>query len=161
MVYDFDTTLSFPCPFVTYVGASFKPSRLPRSFRVIPAHDYLSFFASDRRHMRVDAGAVSDESWIAPPPSAPAISSLVVFDSSTYKVPQYDPEAAEYWGNAHRTPATNEHRLSLYIRMTKATTDWERIAENALVDQYLGKIVDLVGLPRYFQIGSVCCASEG
>ena len=48
-----------------------------RRFRVVPATQYVQHFASDRRHMLVDAPSISTEgrrgAWIAPPPPWPPI----------------------------------------------------------------------------------------
>jgi len=72
-VYDLDTILPFPESFTTYFDESFgneeelKP-RFKRFFRVIPAKEYLSRFASDRRHMKKPDG-----SWAMPPPPYPSI----------------------------------------------------------------------------------------
>ncbi|KAG2182191.1 hypothetical protein INT43_007118, partial [Umbelopsis isabellina] len=56
LVYDFDTRLAFPTPIKKYVWLSFRPDLLlneqfERYFRLIPAKDFLSHFASDRSHM--------------------------------------------------------------------------------------------------------------
>ena len=62
-VYDFDTTLPFPClaeryarealdPLYSYMSASaILQSHLVRRFRLIPASVFLRYFASDRSHM--------------------------------------------------------------------------------------------------------------
>lgn len=73
MVYDLDTTLSFPCDFKTYAGSGIRPNstlqpQFHRKFRVIKADEYLSTFASDRSHMIGEDG-----SWMSPPPSYPCI----------------------------------------------------------------------------------------
>ncbi|XP_045171566.1 protein N-terminal glutamine amidohydrolase-like isoform X2 [Mercenaria mercenaria] len=75
-VYDLDTRLDFPCPFQQYVRqgiqscASLKPE-FQRLFRVIPAEEFLSTFASDRSHMLDDDGK-----WLKPPPAYPCIKTL-------------------------------------------------------------------------------------
>ncbi|CAM1302140.1 WDYHV1 (predicted) [Pycnogonum litorale] len=75
-VYDFDSTLSFPCQFDLYSKETFRP-RFPlkeqyqRKFRIISGNDYLRKFSSDRLHMRNEDG-----SWVkAPPPYPPILSS--------------------------------------------------------------------------------------
>ncbi|KAK4473493.1 hypothetical protein MN116_002857 [Schistosoma mekongi] len=69
LVYDFDSLLPFPTPFVHYFAHGLRrndilPERLRRFYRVIPGTDYLNYFSSDRSHMQRDDG-----SWMAPPPS--------------------------------------------------------------------------------------------
>eukprot|EP00270_Netrium_digitus_P015927 TRINITY_DN5633_c0_g1_i5.p1 TRINITY_DN5633_c0_g1~~TRINITY_DN5633_c0_g1_i5.p1 ORF type:complete len:153 (+),score=31.41 TRINITY_DN5633_c0_g1_i5:216-674(+) len=77
LVWDLDTTLNFPEEFDVYVCEALwdsSPHLLPlqksyrRCFRLVPAVLYLSFFASDRLHMRR-----KDGSWLAPPPPYPCI----------------------------------------------------------------------------------------
>ena len=71
LVFDLDTTLSYPCPFRVYADATFPmDDRLPpeykRMFRVVPTNEYLANFASNRSHMKdVD----DPEKWLKPPPS--------------------------------------------------------------------------------------------
>ncbi|KOR31820.1 hypothetical protein TI05_11200 [Achromatium sp. WMS3] len=54
-VWDFDSVLPFPCPLADYLEHSFPadipPGFAPR-FRIIKAHEYITCFASDRRHMK-------------------------------------------------------------------------------------------------------------
>ncbi|CAH8464314.1 unnamed protein product [Heterobilharzia americana] len=69
VVYDFDSLLPFPTPFVQYFTHGLRwnsclPERLHRYFRVIPGVDYLNHFSSDRSHMQREDG-----SWVSPPPS--------------------------------------------------------------------------------------------
>eukprot|EP00123_Amoebidium_parasiticum_P021139 comp6220_c0_seq1/m.2048 comp6220_c0_seq1/g.2048 ORF comp6220_c0_seq1/g.2048 comp6220_c0_seq1/m.2048 type:complete len:226 (-) comp6220_c0_seq1:50-727(-) len=71
-IYDLDTTLPCPCPLREYVQGAFKPHLLlkkeyRRSFRLVPARDYLSMFASDRSHMIDENGEYKSE----PPPYPP------------------------------------------------------------------------------------------
>ncbi|CAH8480993.1 unnamed protein product [Schistosoma guineensis] len=68
-VYDFDSLLPFPTPFVQYLTHGLRqntvlPEELHRSYRVIHGVDYLNHFSSDRSHMQREDG-----SWIAPPPT--------------------------------------------------------------------------------------------
>ncbi|XP_062579206.1 protein N-terminal glutamine amidohydrolase-like [Saccostrea cucullata] len=68
MVYDLDTTLTFPCDFRRYYEESIKDDRrfkpeYQRLFRVIPAAEFLQTFASDRSHM-----LTQDGQWMSPPP---------------------------------------------------------------------------------------------
>ena len=65
-VLDLDSTLGLVVPLHVYVRAAFQPNVGPQVrpwFRVVPADEALSRFASDRRHMRDQDGA-----WRAPPP---------------------------------------------------------------------------------------------
>ena len=63
-VFDFDTTLEFPCPLTLYASQSFKPiaSAIPPGwvqfalltghyFRPVKGSDFLETFSSDRSHM--------------------------------------------------------------------------------------------------------------
>lgn len=73
VVYDFDTTLDFPCDFKVYVSLCIRDETnithiYHRYFRVIKAEEYLSNFASDRSHMKNEDG-----SWKMPPPDYSAI----------------------------------------------------------------------------------------
>eukprot|EP00761_Pharyngomonas_kirbyi_P013606 gb/GECH01013635.1/.p1 GENE.gb/GECH01013635.1/~~gb/GECH01013635.1/.p1 ORF type:complete len:194 (+),score=37.95 gb/GECH01013635.1/:1-582(+) len=67
LVYDLDTKLPFPCPFMKYVKNSF-PKVIHNTdyvrFRVVKASDFLNYFSSDRSHM-----ITHDGNWLAPPPS--------------------------------------------------------------------------------------------
>jgi protein N-terminal glutamine amidohydrolase len=68
-ILDLDTRLDFPVDAVEYFEKSFRPQiplrrEYEQSFRVVPAEEYLSHFASDRSHMK-DSGM--------PPPSWPCI----------------------------------------------------------------------------------------
>uniref|UniRef100_A0A915KBE7 Protein N-terminal glutamine amidohydrolase n=1 Tax=Romanomermis culicivorax TaxID=13658 RepID=A0A915KBE7_ROMCU len=73
-VYDFDTTLEFPCSFEKYFCEAIKfddnlKSEYHRKFRIIPSGAYLKHFCSDRRHMLdVQSGVYTKE-----PPPWPAI----------------------------------------------------------------------------------------
>lgn len=73
-VYDLDTELPFPCRFEKYMTESIRNDNIlhevyKRCFRVIPASDFLTTFASDRSHMLKEDGT-----WMAVPPSYPCIS---------------------------------------------------------------------------------------
>ncbi|XP_052718138.1 protein N-terminal glutamine amidohydrolase-like [Crassostrea angulata] len=73
IVYDLDTTLTFPCDFRRYYEESIKDERClkpeyHRMFRVIPAEEFLQTFASDRSHMLTPEGH-----WVSPPPTYPPI----------------------------------------------------------------------------------------
>ncbi len=71
VVYDLDTSLSFPCPVTTYLARSFAadaPARHAPWFRVVAASRFVAEFASDRRHMRDAAGG-----FLHAPPPWPAI----------------------------------------------------------------------------------------
>ncbi|XP_046462418.1 protein N-terminal glutamine amidohydrolase-like [Daphnia pulex] len=71
-VYDLDTTLPFPCSFEEYKTKALGldhdlQTQFQRYFRVIPAEQYLTRFASDRSHM------IKDAKWLKPPPNYPPI----------------------------------------------------------------------------------------
>ena len=72
LVYDFDTTLPFPCQFNQYYENVFVEGldrpELRYLFRVVKARDYLNHFTSDRSRMRN-----SDGSFMEPPPNYPCI----------------------------------------------------------------------------------------
>ncbi|KAI9486707.1 MAG: N-terminal glutamine amidase-domain-containing protein [Benjaminiella poitrasii] len=73
LIYDFDSTLSFPYQATKYVMETFKPKAFLRKeyehcFRLIPAKLYLEYFQSNRSHMLKEDGT-----YIATPPSYPAI----------------------------------------------------------------------------------------
>lgn len=97
-VYDYDTTLDFPCPLSTYVDLALTippssrggtggplPERYRHLFRVVPADRYLAEFASDRSHMLLPPPSKEDSSsggyvgegegerYSSPPPSYPCI----------------------------------------------------------------------------------------
>ncbi|CAO3589680.1 unnamed protein product [Absidia cylindrospora] len=86
VVYDFDTTLSFPCPLAEYIDKSFQPNiplktQFIRRYRMIPGELYIQKFASDRSHMISENG-----DYHAPPPTYPAI---VASDGNTMSLPRY------------------------------------------------------------------------
>jgi hypothetical protein len=71
VVYDLDSRLQFPTPFVEYMAKSFHPntrSQYQPTFRVIDAVTYLQRFSSDRSHM-----LTADGHYQSPPPIYPAI----------------------------------------------------------------------------------------
>ena len=92
VVFDLDSTLvekrGSSVPFDTYAAmtlynagcndpmarelSSYYIREAPRSFRVIPAVEYLRNFASDRSHMCRKDGQGRDE-WLAAPPPYPPI----------------------------------------------------------------------------------------
>ncbi|KAI8064185.1 N-terminal glutamine amidase-domain-containing protein [Gongronella butleri] len=86
LIYDFDSTLPFPCAWHDYTHATFQPfvnlrPEFQRVFRVIPARAFLQSFASDRSHMIREDGT-----YYAPPPTyAPIVSA----DGSTMTLPRF------------------------------------------------------------------------
>ena len=73
LVFDLDTTLSFPCSLNEYlehcIGSdSLITKEYRRCFRIIPAKGFLERFASDRSRMKKPDGT-----WIKPPPSYDSI----------------------------------------------------------------------------------------
>ncbi|KAL7438865.1 hypothetical protein ACHAXH_004976 [Discostella pseudostelligera] len=79
-VLDVDSWLPYPCPINIYLDETFRPDTLkmtttvyhPR-FRVIPAHQYLQYFYSDRMHM------FANGMWLARPPEYPPIMNGVMY----------------------------------------------------------------------------------
>ncbi|KAF0313260.1 Protein N-terminal glutamine amidohydrolase [Amphibalanus amphitrite] len=74
LVYDMDSELPFPTYFHKYVTETFRTDQIlhpehHRFFRVVPATEFLSTFASDRSHMKREGGV-----WASPPPPYPPIS---------------------------------------------------------------------------------------
>ncbi|XP_060596139.1 protein N-terminal glutamine amidohydrolase-like [Ruditapes philippinarum] len=72
-IYDLDTKLDFPCMFSHYIDRGIQScdkfkKEFHRQFRVIPADEFLSTFASDRSHMLDEDGK-----WLKTPPSYPCI----------------------------------------------------------------------------------------
>jgi len=86
VVYDFDTTLSMPCPWEEYFSSTFcegLPPHYQSKFRIIPGEMFVKHFASDRSHMLVkpevgNSGALHENpddlplaeepKYISPPP---------------------------------------------------------------------------------------------
>lgn len=74
LVYDLDTTLTFPCSFQQYLNDGIRSEsefieKFKRKFRVIGAKEFLATFASDRRHMLMPSGS----DYQQPPPTYPPI----------------------------------------------------------------------------------------
>ena len=71
-VYDLDTVIGAPVPFMQYVESTFVDDTIPEEFcpkfRVIDAGEFVSVFSSDRSHM-----LTADGQWQVPPPPWPAI----------------------------------------------------------------------------------------
>lgn len=72
LILDFDTTLAFSSDVGHYFSQSFVDNKSLAEherpwFRVVPAHEYVSRFSSDRSHMKTTSG------WLAPPPAWPLI----------------------------------------------------------------------------------------
>ncbi|KCV69285.1 hypothetical protein H696_03719 [Fonticula alba] len=77
LVWDFDFVADFfPCTAASFASQSLEEATFSirlknqRQFRVLPAEDYLAYFASDRSHMLNED---SEHEYVAPPPPAPAI----------------------------------------------------------------------------------------
>lgn len=69
-IFDFDTRLGFGIDAEEYLRKTFQPpgpERLRSRFRLVPVHDFLAGFSTDRRHMRVDPQN-PDSPWLQPPP---------------------------------------------------------------------------------------------
>ncbi|XP_004304351.1 PREDICTED: protein N-terminal glutamine amidohydrolase [Fragaria vesca subsp. vesca] len=68
LVWDLDSTLSFPCALASYVAETIRPTfqtfpEFQRYFRIAHAPIFLQSFASDRRHMKDPLGE-----WLHQPP---------------------------------------------------------------------------------------------
>lgn len=68
LVWDLDSTLSFPCALASYVSETIRPTfqtfpEFQRYFRIVHAPIFLRCFASDRRHMKDSLG-----DWLHQPP---------------------------------------------------------------------------------------------
>ena len=66
-VYDFDSTLLFPCPIELYFALALPrdvvAERYQPMFRVVPRGLFLRHFSSDRSHM------IKDDKYLSPPPA--------------------------------------------------------------------------------------------
>eukprot|EP01084_Bolivina_argentea_P226916 383227_1 len=73
LIFDLDTTLSFPCLIEEYIKKAFQYPQLQlkdqykHNFRVVNSQIYLDKFYSDRQHMYIN------KQWIATPPQYPCI----------------------------------------------------------------------------------------
>ncbi|KAM3403799.1 hypothetical protein ACQJBY_007111 [Aegilops geniculata] len=86
LVWDLDSSLPFPCPFLQYVGDAIQPlafgdSIYGRLFRVVHGPVFLRSFASDRSHMKDPVG-----NWIELPPKYEPI---VAEDGNTNNLNEY------------------------------------------------------------------------
>ncbi|KAL6987147.1 Protein N-terminal glutamine amidohydrolase [Sarracenia purpurea var. burkii] len=86
LVWDLDSSLSFPSPLASYVSETIRPSfqlfsDFQRFFRVVHAPIFLHSFASDRRHMKDSIG-----NWTAKPPAYEAI---VAEDGTVHNLNEY------------------------------------------------------------------------
>lgn len=79
LVYDFDSSVAFPCPLDHYLSTVLKVQVTPffeaqyrRLYRIIKAADYRREFASDRSHMKVADGD-GGGGYISPVPNFEAI----------------------------------------------------------------------------------------
>lgn len=85
-MWDVDSSLPFPCPFIQYVSDAVKPlsfgdSIYRRLFRVVHCPVFLRSFASDRSHMKDPMG-----NWIELPPKYEPI---VAEDGNTNNLNEY------------------------------------------------------------------------
>ncbi|KAK8943249.1 Protein N-terminal glutamine amidohydrolase [Platanthera zijinensis] len=86
LIWDLDSSLSFPLPLGKYVSETFRQQLLLKStfrriLRVIHAPIFLRHFASNRTHMRDSLG-----NWISPPPSYEPI---IAHDGSENNIDEY------------------------------------------------------------------------
>ncbi|MDX9802191.1 MAG: hypothetical protein RBT69_12745 [Spirochaetia bacterium] len=94
LIYDFDSTLPFPCPADQYLCNTFLPETsfiYQPLFNAVPARTYLDKFSSDRRHMKNPDG-----NWKKPPPPWPLISGWSA--ESTHELPRFLDCKAESFG---------------------------------------------------------------
>lgn len=75
LVYDLDNALPLPVDAATYLSRTFRmqdrmPAAIRPRFMLFDSANYVESFASDRSHMRDEAGR-----WLAPPPDWPPINS--------------------------------------------------------------------------------------
>ncbi|WVZ98350.1 hypothetical protein U9M48_043806 [Paspalum notatum var. saurae] len=121
-VWDLDSDLPFPCPFIQYVSDAIQPlsfgnSIYSRLFRVIHAPVFLRSFASDRSHMKDPKG-----NWIELPP-------------------KYEPIMAE-------DGTTNN--LNEYITMSvEDVADLESMVNDIYCNKH-GVLVNETILPKFF-----------
>ncbi|XP_027367120.1 protein N-terminal glutamine amidohydrolase [Abrus precatorius] len=86
LVWDLDSSLTFPSPLAAYVSETIRPSfqlfsDYNRLFRVVHAPVFLRSFASDRRHMKD-----SDGNWVQePPPHEP----IAAEDGTVHNLNEY------------------------------------------------------------------------
>ncbi|TVU19225.1 hypothetical protein EJB05_35363, partial [Eragrostis curvula] len=86
LVWDLDSNLPFPSPFLQYISNAIRPlsfgdSRYRRLFRVVHAPMFLRSFASDRSHMKDATG-----NWMQLPPKYEPI---VAEDGTTNNLNEY------------------------------------------------------------------------
>ncbi|EFJ34093.1 hypothetical protein SELMODRAFT_68426, partial [Selaginella moellendorffii] len=106
-VWDLDTSLGLPVAFSSYVNEALKPPvvkkhLLERLFRVVSAHNFLRYFASDRRHMKT-----SDGGWLAAPPDYECIVSQ---DGTIHNLETYISVS-----HASRAPASRKQILQRLV----------------------------------------------
>lgn len=122
LVWDLDSNLPFPCPFLQYVSGAIQPlsfgdSIYRRLFRVMHAPVFLRSFASDRSHMKDPTG-----NWIELPP-------------------KYEPIVAE-------DGATNN--LNEYIKMSMDDVgDLESMVKEVYSNKH-GVVINETMLPEFF-----------
>jgi len=77
-VYDGNSLLGIPISWSKYVRGTFRDpqhvmDRYRCRFRVVTAHDFLDYFASDRSHMLVWDEELQHNRYLSPPPIHPPI----------------------------------------------------------------------------------------
>ncbi|KAI0071812.1 hypothetical protein K474DRAFT_1686901 [Panus rudis PR-1116 ss-1] len=165
-IYDFDTRLTTPCTWQTYMMGTFPyafqsydEERLKEefvsSFRVIPSRVYLDHFASDRTHMITGTDEIGNPTYSAPPPSYPPICGRVakekgivnnLFDSFVSM------SGSTSMGVAGHVPTS----------ATEMTTDANTNANGADADsevrslkaEYFGEVMDMETFIRWLSFGS-------
>ena len=90
-VLDVDSWMPYPCPINYYLGETFRPHTLKTTldeqfhpfFRVIPAHQYIKYFYSDRMHM------FTSGKWMAPPPQYQPIMNGLMHANNEQEITEY------------------------------------------------------------------------
>ncbi|KAJ6496535.1 N-terminal glutamine amidase-domain-containing protein [Mycena vitilis] len=78
-IYDFDSSLPFPCLMKDYLAHTFEenlPLPYISLFRIVPGSTFVEYFASDRSHMLADpkqAGSHTVNMYRSSPPPTPPI----------------------------------------------------------------------------------------
>ena len=124
-VLDVDSWMPYPCPIKLYLDETFRPDTLKMTttmyhpqFRVIPAHQYLKYFYSDRMHM------FQNGKWVARPPEYPPIMNGLIY-------------ANEKKTGCTKEKNENVSNLQQYIDMTSAPSS----ADGETTDERMGTVL--------------------
>jgi len=137
-IYDFDSTLPFPCPFQQYIQESFSysfPLHLQPLFRIVSANSYLQHFYSNRMHMY----DTITQAWLQTPPLYTCIMNGYNSTSSEYST-----------SSSHSSNVFQGSNLHLYHTMQDQHTMQHQTIINQklslLDDSMYGLVVDLATL---------------